>query len=178
LGTATPSAWGQRVAAFVQRLRELGWIEDRTIAIEYRWAEGHPMRFAEIAAELVRLKVDVIVTAGDAVRATQHTTSVIPIVFAVACRQAARDDRPDAGHRPQPLARGILINERRDLAGDALDALIEATPVSGEVLDHPQYARREHIAALGQDGFAATSSKVRAGVASTSTITACSTSIR
>src|SRR5262249_39563690 len=84
LGTATPSAWSQRVAAFVQRLRELGWVEGRTVAIEYRWAEGHPERFTEIAAELVRLNVDVIVTAGGAVRAAKQATSIIPIVFAVA----------------------------------------------------------------------------------------------
>jgi hypothetical protein len=64
LGGATPSAAGQSVAAFVQRLRELGWIEGRTVAIEYRWAEGRRERFAEIAAEFVRLKVDVIVTSG------------------------------------------------------------------------------------------------------------------
>ena len=64
LGVATPSAWSHWVAAFVQRLRELGWIEGRTVAIEYRWAEGRSERFAEIAAEFVRLKVDVIVTAG------------------------------------------------------------------------------------------------------------------
>jgi putative ABC transport system substrate-binding protein len=49
-------------AAFVQRLRELGWIEGRTVAIEYRWAEGRSERFAEFAAEFVRLKVDVILT--------------------------------------------------------------------------------------------------------------------
>ena len=66
LGAATPSAWSQWTAAFVQRLRELGWIEGRTVAIEYRWAEGRSERFAEIAAEFVRLKVDVIVTSRDA----------------------------------------------------------------------------------------------------------------
>ena len=60
----TPSAASQWVAAFVQRLRELGWIEGRTVAIEVRWAEGRTERFAEIAGEFVRLKVDVIVTAG------------------------------------------------------------------------------------------------------------------
>ena len=72
------------LAAFVQRLRELGWIEGRTVAIEYRWAEGRSERFAEIAAEFVRLKVDVIVTAGGAVAAAKQATSVIPIVFAIA----------------------------------------------------------------------------------------------
>src|SRR6516162_9258968 len=64
LGPGTPSAWSAWTAAFVQRLRELGWIEGRTLAIEYRWAEGSPERFGEIAAEFVRLKVDVIVTVG------------------------------------------------------------------------------------------------------------------
>src|SRR6516225_10216643 len=64
LGTSTPADLNQRTAAFVQRLRELGWLEGRTVAIEYRWAEGRRERFAEIAAEFVRLKVDVIVTAG------------------------------------------------------------------------------------------------------------------
>ena len=73
LGASTASNWSQWTAAFVQRLRELGWIEGRTVAIEYRWAEGRTERFAEIAAEFVRLKVDVILTvggsAGDAAKA-------------------------------------------------------------------------------------------------------------
>ena len=84
LGTATPSLWSHWTAAFVQRLRDLGWVEERTIAIEYRWAEGRDERYAEIAAEFVRLKVDVIVTAGGAVLATKRATSIIPIVFALA----------------------------------------------------------------------------------------------
>jgi putative ABC transport system substrate-binding protein len=84
LGATTPATWSLFVAAFVQRLRELGWSEGRTIAIEYRWAEGRGERFAEIAAEFVRLKVDVIVTAGGAVLAAKQATSLIPIVFAVA----------------------------------------------------------------------------------------------
>jgi len=60
LGAATPATWSPFIAAFVRRLRELGWIEGTTIAIEYRWAEGRDERFAEIAAEFVSLKVDVI----------------------------------------------------------------------------------------------------------------------
>ena len=70
------------MGTFVQRVRELGWIEGRTVAIEVRWGEGRPERFAEIAAEFVRLKVDVIVTAGPAAFAAKQATSVIPIVFA------------------------------------------------------------------------------------------------
>jgi putative ABC transport system substrate-binding protein len=84
LGASAPVVWSHWTAAFVQRLRELGWIEGRTVAIEYRWAEGRSERYTEIAAEFVRLKVDVIVTTGAAVFATKQATSVIPIVFAAA----------------------------------------------------------------------------------------------
>ena len=83
LGAATSSSWNQWTAAFVQRLRELGWIEGRTVAIEYRWAEGRKERFAEIAAEFVKLQVDIIVTSGPAVPAVKQATSVIPIVFPI-----------------------------------------------------------------------------------------------
>jgi putative ABC transport system substrate-binding protein len=75
LGAASPSAWSQFVAAFVQRLRDLGWVEGRNVAIEFRWAEGRTERYTEIATEFVRLKVDVIVTTGGAVLATKQATS-------------------------------------------------------------------------------------------------------
>jgi hypothetical protein len=84
LGVSTSTAWRHFVAAFEQRLRELGWIDGRTVTIEYRWAEGRGERFAEISAEFVRLKVDVIVAGGGAVLAAMHATSVIPIVFTLA----------------------------------------------------------------------------------------------
>ena len=85
LGAGTPEAWKQWVASFVRRLSELGWVEGRTVAIEFRWAEGREEHFAEIAAELVRLKVDVIVTSGTSpVVAAKQATSTIPIVFATA----------------------------------------------------------------------------------------------
>jgi putative tryptophan/tyrosine transport system substrate-binding protein len=85
LGQSTRSSASEWVAAFVQRLRELGWIENRTVAIDYRWAEGREERFAEVADEFVRLKVDVIVTSGTPqVLAAKQATSVIPIVFATA----------------------------------------------------------------------------------------------
>src|SRR5262249_15682717 len=80
LGAGTPSFASQRVGAFVQRLRELGWIEGRTVTIEYRWSEGRSERYPEIAAEFVRLKVDVIVTTGGGVPAAKQATSAIPIV--------------------------------------------------------------------------------------------------
>jgi len=84
LGPTTRSAQTQWVATFLERLRELGWIEGRTIAIEYRWAEDRADRVNEIATEFVRLKVDVIVTYGTPeVIAAKEATSVIPIVFAL-----------------------------------------------------------------------------------------------
>jgi putative ABC transport system substrate-binding protein len=68
----------------VQRLHELGWVEGQNVAVEYRWAEGRSERYAEIAAEFIRLNVDVIVTVGGPALVAKQMTSVIPIVFAVA----------------------------------------------------------------------------------------------
>jgi putative tryptophan/tyrosine transport system substrate-binding protein len=126
LGTPTAPAWSRFVAAFEQRLRELGWIGGRTVAIEYRWGEGRPERFAEFAAEFVRLKVDVIVTGGSAVSALKQATSVIPIVFAIATD-------PVAGGLVASLARPGgnvtgLSNQQSDLAGKRLGLLREALP--------------------------------------------------
>jgi putative ABC transport system substrate-binding protein len=84
LGVTTAVLAAARTAAFVQRLRDLGWIDGRNIAIEYRWAEGSDERAAEFIAEFVRRKVDVIVTGGaPAVAAAKRATSLIPIVFQV-----------------------------------------------------------------------------------------------
>ena len=84
LGSATPSTMSQNTAAFVQRLGELGWVEKRTVAIEYRWAEGRPERADEIADEFARLKVDVIVTSGAVnIMAAKRAAPTTPIVFAV-----------------------------------------------------------------------------------------------
>src|SRR5262249_25330226 len=83
LGTASAAAWSPWTAAFVLRLRELGWIDGRTVAIEYRWANGRNERFAEIAAEFVQLKADVILTSGAAGFAAKQATSTIPIVSGV-----------------------------------------------------------------------------------------------
>ena len=82
LGTDA-AAWRPWTDALVGRLRELGWIEGRTIAFEYRWFEGRPERNTEIAAEFVRLKVDVIVTNATAVPTLKQATVIIPIVFPV-----------------------------------------------------------------------------------------------
>ena len=115
------------VAAFVQRLRELGWIEGRTVTIEYRWAEGRNERLAEIAAEFVRLKVDIIVThsAGPVIAAKQ-ATAIIPIVFATAA------DPVDNGlvvnlARPGGNVTG-LSSQSNESAGKRLEILRELIP--------------------------------------------------
>jgi ABC-type uncharacterized transport system substrate-binding protein len=85
LGAATLLVESQRVAAFVQRLHQLGWIENRNVTIEYRWAEGRAERFTELATEFARLKVDLIVASTTpAVIAAKQATSVIPIVITTA----------------------------------------------------------------------------------------------
>jgi ABC transporter substrate binding protein len=101
---ADASAFSPWTAAFVAHLRELGWIENRNVAIEYRWSEGRTERYAEIAAEFVRLKVDVIVTVGSAVPSVRQATSVIPIVFAVAIDPVG-SSRPGTRRIPQSLPR-------------------------------------------------------------------------
>ena len=84
LGPSTAPTALPRVAAFSKRLAQLGWIDGRTVAISYRWADGHSERFSELAAELVRREVDVIATWGTATAvAAKQQTSVIPIVFTV-----------------------------------------------------------------------------------------------
>jgi putative ABC transport system substrate-binding protein len=127
LGSSTPSAMGQWVAAFLQRLEDLGWVEGRTVAIEYRWAEGRSSRAAEIAAEFARLNVDVIVTyASVAVLAAKQATSVIPIVFAAAV------DAVGAGlvaslARPGGNVTGLSM-QQTDAAGKRLQLLREVVP--------------------------------------------------
>src|SRR5580704_19521898 len=76
---ADASSWRPWTDAFVKRLREIGWIDGRTIAIEYRWDEGRPERDTEIAAEFVRRKVDVIVAGGTTIPTVQRATTTIPI---------------------------------------------------------------------------------------------------
>jgi putative tryptophan/tyrosine transport system substrate-binding protein len=127
LGPTTHSIMSKWVTAFVERLRDLGWVEGRNIEIEYRWAEGRSERFADIAAEFVRIKVDVIVAQGTAaVAAAKQTTSVIPIIF------------PSAGDpvgtglvaslaRPGGNVTGVSI-QQPDVAGKRLELLREVVP--------------------------------------------------
>src|SRR5262245_32539866 len=78
----SPSFFAARIKAFQQGLHELGYVDGKNIMLEYRYAEGKVDRFPELATELVRLKVEVIVTANDAtVQAAKNASSTIPIVF-------------------------------------------------------------------------------------------------
>jgi putative ABC transport system substrate-binding protein len=132
LGPTTAAAMKPWVAAFVQRLHELGWIEGRTVAIEYRWAEGRTGRFAEIANELVRLKVDIIVTYASApVLAAKQATALIPIVF------AAQMDPVGAGivaglARPGGNVTGLSL-QNTDTAGKRLELIREVVPNLGRL---------------------------------------------
>ena len=139
LGTGTSSGWSQWTTAFERRLRELGWIEGRTIAIQYRWAEGRSERFAEIATELVGLKVDVIVTAGGAVPAAKQATSVIPIVFAVAA---------------DPLGSGFVASLARP-GGNVTGLSLQQTDAGGKRLEllHEVVPELRRLAIMGNVGY-------------------------
>lgn len=127
MGSGTAAAQRPWTTAFVQRLRELGWSEGRTVAIEYRWAEGRSDRFAEIAAELVRLKVDVIVTHNTPPTvAAKKATTVIPIVFATAGDPVGSGVVTSLA-RPGGNVTG-LSSQAPDAAGKRLELLREVIP--------------------------------------------------
>jgi putative tryptophan/tyrosine transport system substrate-binding protein len=123
----TRSAKDQLIADFVQRLSELGWVEGRTIAIEYRWSDGRRERLPEIVAEFVRLKVDIMVLEGTAATlAAKQATSVIPIVFPVS------GDPIGSGlvaslARPGGNITGLSI-QQTDLNGKRLELMREVLP--------------------------------------------------
>jgi putative ABC transport system substrate-binding protein len=127
LESGAPSSQGVRLAPFVQRLRELGRIEGRTVAIEARWAEGRNERSAEIVAEFVRLKVDVIVTAGTPnTEAAKQATSVIPIVF-VSTADPVGTGLVASLARPGGNVTG-LSNQTSDTAGKRVELVRAVVP--------------------------------------------------
>ena len=119
----------------MQRLRELGWVDGQSTAIEYRWAEGRSEQFDEIVAEFVRLNVDVIVTAGSAVPAAKRATSIIPIVFALA---------------PDPIGSGLVASLARP--GGNVTGLSNQ---SGDLFDKKLEILREIIPGLRRLGIIA-----------------------
>jgi putative tryptophan/tyrosine transport system substrate-binding protein len=132
LGQSTLPVERQLVGAFVQRLGELGWVEGRTVTIEFRWGEGRNDRFAEFAAEFVRLGVDVIVASGTAnVVAAKRATSVIPIVFAAAGNPVGSGLVASLA-QPGGNITG-LSTQAVDLAGKRLEVLREVIPSPGRL---------------------------------------------
>jgi len=127
LGATSAVVWNSFVGAFLQRMRELGWIDGYNLAIEYRWAEGREERYTELAAEFVKLKVDVIVTGGTSpVMAVKKATSTIPIVFATAGDPVGTGLVTSLSH-PGGNVTG-LSNQQTDLAGHRLELLHEVVP--------------------------------------------------
>ena len=127
LGNGTASGSAYLVIPFVERLRELGWVEGRNITIEYRWTNGNPERVSEIAAEFVRLKVDVIHTTGnEASLEVKRVTSVVPIVFGVAGDPVGTGLVASLA-RPGGNVTG-LSNQLPDAAGKRIELLREAVP--------------------------------------------------
>jgi putative tryptophan/tyrosine transport system substrate-binding protein len=123
---ADTTVWKPWMAAFIARLRDLGWIVGENVAIEYRWAEGRSRRVSEIAAEFLRQDVDVIVTYGSAVPILKQATTTIPIVFAVAF-DPVRDGLVQSLDHPGGNVTGISI-QQLDLVGKRLELLREAIP--------------------------------------------------
>jgi putative ABC transport system substrate-binding protein len=153
LTDSAPSDPNQRTAAFVQRLRELGWIEGRNVAIEQRWAEGQYERFADIAAEFVRLKVDIIVTFGGAVPAIKQATSVIPVVFTV---------------DSDPVGRGLVASLARP-GGNVTGLSLQSTELVGKRLEllrevFPDIRRLAILANVGFRGAVQEMGEVQAAV--------------
>jgi putative ABC transport system substrate-binding protein len=166
LGVTTAAAQNRVTSAFVQRMRELGWIEGRTVAIEYRWAEGRNERFTEIANEFVRLKVDVIVTSGAGAAAAKQVTSLIPIVFDIALDPIGSGLVASLA-RPGGNVTG-LSTQQADLAGKKIELLREVVPglhrlaIMGNVgYSGSAYEMNEAQAAASKLGLEVITSEIR-----------------
>ena len=122
----TAQAYGPWAAAFVERLGQLGWIEGRTLEIEYRWSEGRRERVAEIASELVSKKVDLIVTYGGAAVICMQATASIPIVFVPGVDPVAAGLVANFAH-PGGNVTGMSV-QQADIASKRLEVLREIVP--------------------------------------------------
>jgi putative ABC transport system substrate-binding protein len=123
----TQAAYAQLIAGFVQRMQELGWTDGDNVAIVYRWTDGAQERYAEIAAEFVKLKIDVIVTSGsEGVVAARQATSAIPIVFAATADPVAIGLVASLAH-PGGNITGLSA-ESTDTAGKQVGLLREVVP--------------------------------------------------
>jgi ABC-type uncharacterized transport system substrate-binding protein len=142
------SVWGPWIAAFIGRLRELNWVEGRTITFEYRWDEARPERVKENAAELVRQNVDVIVTRGSAVAALKRATTAIPVVFAVSF-DPVRDGLVQSLARPGGNVTG-LCPQMTDLVGKRLELLRGIIPQLRRLAVMANAEYRESVLEVGE----------------------------
>jgi putative ABC transport system substrate-binding protein len=141
LSNGSPMSVSPQLEAFRRGLRELGWIEGQTVTIEYRWAEGNSDRLPALAADLARLKVDVIVLSGSpAIRAARDATSTIPLVFVMLADPVIAGFVPSLA-RPGGNMTG-LASEFEELITKQLQLLKEALPKVSRValLYHPEIA--------------------------------------
>jgi putative tryptophan/tyrosine transport system substrate-binding protein len=150
---ADASAFSPWTAAFVTHLRELGWIENRNVAIEYRWSEGRTERYAEIAAEFARLKVDVILTVGSAVPTVRQVTSVIPIFFAVAIDPVGSGLVTSLA-KPGGNVTGLSL-QAANLAGKRIELLREVVPQLGRLAIIFNVGNAQPILEMGETEAAA-----------------------
>jgi putative tryptophan/tyrosine transport system substrate-binding protein len=156
LGPTAPEAWTEWTKAFVDRLAELGWVDGRTVNIAFRWGNGQTERFGELAAELVNLKVDLILTSGSATRQAMKETSQIPIVFALASDPVATGMVASLA-RPGGNVTGLSL-VAPELAGKRLGLLQAAVPKMRRVAVLADVAYPASVLELGQvkDAIAAT----------------------
>ena len=141
------SYWRPWSFAFVQRLRELDWIEDRTVKIQYYWTQGRPERVVELAAEILAQNVDVIVTYGVAVTALKQATTLIPIVFAVA---------------NDPVGSGLIASLSQP-GGNVTGLSLEVTEVAGKRLQllHEVVPNLRRLAVLFDVGYSGSELQMR-----------------
>jgi putative ABC transport system substrate-binding protein len=167
LGSGTVSSGNQWVAAFVQRLRELGWIEGQTMAIEYRWADGRSERVTEIAAEFARLKVAVIVTyANTTAAAVKRAVTTIPIVFAAAgdpvgTGLVASLARPGGNITGLSLQQTEVASKRLEILRDLLPSLHTVAILANAGSPNAVLEMSEADAAARRFGLAVVRSEVR-----------------
>jgi putative ABC transport system substrate-binding protein len=167
LSAAAPSVASHWVAAFVQTLRELGWAENRNIVFEARWANGRTDRLAEIAAEFVRLKVDLIFTwATEPALVAKQATSSIPIVFALATDPVgsglvASLARPGANATGLSIQNIDLIGKRIELLRELVPALSRLAVVANVAQSDPAREMHEVEGAARRVGFAVAALELR-----------------
>jgi putative tryptophan/tyrosine transport system substrate-binding protein len=165
LGAPTLISGRGWLEAFVQRMRELGWIEGQTIVIEVRWGEGRAERYSALAAEFVRLKIDVIVTSGAAVVAAKQATSVIPIVFPAAhplgSNLVASLARPGGNVTGLSMQQPDLASKRLQLLREVVPGLRRLTILANVGYPSAVVEMGEVQAAVRTLGFEATTLEIR-----------------